>query len=212
MKKHSLTYTLVALLLISNSGIAQMKYLEYEKGVSLRNDTETIFSGKTNKPSLNSLEADFGYTTSVGLRGGFTSGISLKHFISSNAALEAIAGTRWYGLSFTGLYELHKGNAFDVPELTWVYGGGARIGFYDSRYFHNYSYSNCNDPYNPKCNPYYYKSSVITAFGLVGIGGLEYKFNEVPFTVSLDLMPNFYFNYFGRGLIDASASVRYILQ
>lgn len=196
MKKHALTIMTIALLLVFTSGYAQMKYVENEKE-SLKSSIETILNKKTSKKRLNSTGGDFGYTTSVGLRGGFTSGVTIKHFISENAALEAIAGTRWRGISFTGLYELHKGNAFDVAELTWVYGGGGRIGFYDD-YYHN--------------KHYYYNRSMITAIGVVGIGGLEYKFNEVPFTVSLDLMPNFYFNYWGLGFIDASVSVRYILQ
>lgn len=175
------------------------------------------FSMDTRKRSIlnasNSLtpSGDFGYTTAIGLRGGLTSGFSIKHFISSNAALEGVIGTQWGGISITGMYELHKGNAFDVSELTWVYGGGARVGFYRHRYLYN-NYGNCNDPNNPKCNNYYYPNTVFTAIGIVGIGGLEYKFNEVPFTVSLDLMPYFYFNYWGRGFIDGSISARYILK
>lgn len=60
-----------------------------------------------------------GYTTGLGLRGGYTSGISIKHFVRSNAALEGILGTRWEGFSLTGLYEWHKPNALGVRQLTW---------------------------------------------------------------------------------------------
>lgn len=168
-------------------------------------------SNSNSNSSQNSASGDFGYTTAIGLRGGFTSGITLKHFIKSNAAMEFILGTRWHGLSISGLYELHKGNAFGVPELTWVYGIGARIGFYSGRYYYNYSPGNCQDPNNPKCYGYW-ENRTLTAIGLVGIGGLEYKFNEIPITVSLDLMPQFYFNHWGGNFIDGSMSVRYILK
>ena len=189
----------------------------------LKNDRELNYSiameTQDNGESKNNLKkesklnpksnGDGNYTTAIGLRGGFTSGVTLKHFIKDNAALEIILGTRWHGLSITGLYELHKGNAFDVPQLTWEYGIGARIGFYRGRAYYNYR--NCNNPNDPRCNPYYYDRS-ITAIGLVGIGGLEYHFNEIPFTISLDLMPYFYFNHWGGGFLDGSMSVRYVLK
>ena len=51
----------------------------------------------TKKNSVSGIKSS--YTTGIGLRGGFTSGITLKHFIKSNAALELTLGTRWHGLS-----------------------------------------------------------------------------------------------------------------
>lgn len=144
-----------------------------------------------------------GYTTGIGLRGGFTSGLSVKHFISGNAALEGIIGNRWgRGLNITGLYELHKGSAFGVENLSWEYGGGAHIGFYKYyKYRHNGFYS-------------YYDEDTYTAIGIVGIIGMEYQIGEIPFTIGLDLMP--YLDFTGRdydsGFIDGSASLRYILK
>lgn len=160
----------------------------------------------------NSSENSDGYTTSIGLRGGLTSGLTIKHFLKSNAALEGIVGSRWHGFSIAGLYELHKGNALNTTGLAWVYGGGARIGFYRGYYYYGgRGHGDCQDPTNPKCDAYYYNRSVM-AFGLVGIFGLEYQFKEVPFTISLDLMPYFHFNHWSGDFIDGSLSFRYIIR
>ncbi|EOZ96840.1 hypothetical protein A33Q_2150 [Indibacter alkaliphilus LW1] len=48
--------------------------------------------------------------------------------------------------------------------------------------------------------------------GLLGIGGLEYKFRDIPITLGIDLIPYFYFNHWGGSFIDGSISVRYILK
>ena len=93
---------------------------------------------------------------------------------------------------------MHKRNALGVSRLSWEYGAGARIGFYDGRYYRQW-----------KDNYYYYDRNY-TVVSVVGILGMEYKFGEIPFTVGLDLMP--YFDFIGRGdsFIDGSASLRYV--
>lgn len=165
--------------------------------------------------SKSSSENSGDYTTSIGLRGGLTSGLTIKHFLNSKAALEGIVGSRWHGFSIAGLFELHKGNALKVSDLTWVYGGGARIGFYRGYYYYGggKGESDCQDPTNPKCDAYYYTyNRSVTAFGLVGIFGLEYRFKEIPFTASLDLMPYIHFNHWSGDFIDGSVSFRYIIK
>jgi len=57
------------------------------------------------------------YKTGIGLRGGFASGITIKHFVSSKAAFEAIIASRWRGLEVTGLYEIHG----RVINPSWVF-------------------------------------------------------------------------------------------
>ncbi|RZS97803.1 SH3 domain-containing protein [Cecembia calidifontis] len=153
-----------------------------------------------------------GYTTAIGLRGGFTSGISFKHFTNPNGAIELVLGSRWHGLSLSGMYQWHKPGAFGVPELSWVYGLGARIGFYDGYYYYYHpKRGRCRDPWDPRCDRYYYNRN-FTAVGLLGIGGLEYQFREIPISISLDLIPHFYFNHRGRSFMDGSVSVRYIIK
>jgi|GEM_PF-140324 len=167
----------------------------------------------TNYPSVmesNEMPAGpSGYTTAIGVRGGFTSGITIKHFVNNKAAIEVILGaSRWRGTSLTGLYEWHKKGALEVPQLSWVYGLGARLGFYDGRNYYDGYKGKCNDPGNPRC-PGYWGDRNFVAIGIVGIGGLEYKFRDAPLTLGLDLIPYFYFQHYRGNYIDGSLSIRY---
>jgi hypothetical protein len=60
------------------------------------------------------------YQTAVGVRGGFGYGVTVKHFINSQDALEGILSSRWQGLLVTGLYERHA-DAFNTKGLFWFY-------------------------------------------------------------------------------------------
>jgi hypothetical protein len=127
------------------------------------------------------------YKTGIGLRSGYYNGITVKHFISSKAAIEGLVYFRWAGTAVTGLYEIHS-QAFKVERLNWYYGGGAHVGFYGSSY----------------------GGGSGTFIGLDGILGLEYNFKEVPINLSLDWKPAFDFGYshfFGDG---GALSIRYI--
>jgi hypothetical protein len=174
------------------------------------------------RPQFYPLRTDFenyelpagpsGYTTAIGVRGGYTSGLTLKHFVNNKAAVEVIVGaSRWRGTSLTGIYEWHKKNALEVPELSWVYGFGARLGFYDGRDYYNGYKGKCNDPRNPKC-PSYWGDRSFAAIGIVGIGGLEYKFRDAPLTIGIDLIPYFYFQHYRGNFIDGSIAIRYTLK
>lgn len=112
------------------------------------------------------------YTTALGGRIGSESGITLKHFVKSNGALEGILGFDNHSWDLTGLYEVH-GNAFREPGLDWFVGGGAHIGSY--RYKHNH------DDYNE------------VNFGLDGILGLEYTFSGAPINIGIDWKPELNF-------------------
>ena len=98
------------------------------------------------------------YKTGIGLRGGLFNGITVKHFISSNTALEGLASTRWDGFEITGLYEIHR-QAFDIERLNWYYGFGAHIGVWNG---------NKTDWGNRGTN--------YTVVGIDGILGMEYNF------------------------------------
>lgn len=90
-----------------------------------------LFSQKDKKSTEEGME---GYKFSIGLRGGFESGLTLKYFLQENKALEGILSTHWGYSSkkITGLYEIH--NAFpEVKGLDWFYGVGAHIGTYSLR-------------------------------------------------------------------------------
>lgn len=112
------------------------------------------------------------YSTGIGLRGGFASGITAKHFITEENALEGILSTRWNGFMITGLYEIQN-IAFDTPGLYWYYGFGGHIGFWDGDVDHRW----------------FDENKSYTVLGIDGVIGLEYAFAEVPFSVSLDWKP-----------------------
>lgn len=108
------------------------------------------------------------YTNSIGLRLSGKAGITYKHFLNANNALEAAT---YFGNGFTTLnatYQHHE-EIKNAQGLKWYYGGGV---------------------------------SLVTAsnaglnFGIVGVVGLDYKFEKIPLNLSLDYQP-----YFGFGNI-----------
>jgi hypothetical protein len=196
--------------LASHIGYSQSNFINYNLA-QLTPDTETeawapFYAAHTPPPV-----GAYGYTTSIGLRGGLTSGITLKHFVNSTQALEFVVGTRWHGLNLAGFYEWHSGRAFGARGLQWEYGIGVRVGVYEGRHYYRYLPGDCNDPNNPRCRGYWVGRSV-TAVGLLAIGGLEYKFDDIPFTISADLIPYIYLNHVGNSFIDGSLSVRYVIK
>lgn len=121
--------------------------------------------------------AQSNYSTAAGLRmGGYEYGISVKHFITSNTALEGILGFRHGGLVFTGFYE-KSAIAFAEPSLTWFYGAGAHIGGISAKTYYR-AYGN---------DRYYADGGIL--IGADGILGLEFQIPELPVSTSLDLHP-----------------------
>lgn len=135
------------------------------------------------------------YDTGVGLRLGFSNGLSVKHFLSQRSAVEGLLSTRWHGFELTGLYEIHD-NAFDVDRLNWYFGGGGHIGFWNG----DYTYSRWGD-----------EGRNYTVIGIDGILGIEYNFSEFPVNISLDWKPAFnlsgYSGFWGDG---GALTIRYI--
>lgn len=108
------------------------------------------------------------YRTALGVKVWDGGGISFKHFLSGNNALELI-GYFWNrGTRITGLYEIH-GPISGATGLQWYIGPGAHIGFYNS------------------------KNGDGAFAGIDGVLGLDYKFNGAPINVSLDWQPSFEF-------------------
>jgi len=117
------------------------------------------------------------YEKAIGLRLGLYNGLSYKQFITAQTALEGIVETRWHGWEITGLMEFH--NELDQNgELTWFYGYGAHLGFYNSVYT---NWDGTNEDY--------------LVIGIDGIIGIEYQFDNIPLAISLDWKP--YINILG---------------
>jgi hypothetical protein len=111
------------------------------------------------------------YKTGIGIRAGFSSGLTIKHFINRKAAVEGLLKSRWQGFDITGLYEV-QAKAFDVDHLDWFYGGGAHIGFYNG----SHAYWGDN-------------GVAYTIVGIDGIIGLEYSFSDIPINIGIDWKP-----------------------
>lgn len=134
------------------------------------------------------------YTTAIGLRGGTFNGLTAKHFIGSDAAIEGLVTSRWGGFNITALYELHE-PAFNQKGLNWYYGGGMHVGFYDDE---RVDWKDREDRDNH------------FVLGVDGIVGLEYNFKKIPFNISLDWKPTLNFiGWTGLWLDAGGISVRY---
>ena len=113
------------------------------------------------------------YKTAIGIK-FYPTGVTLKTFVKSNAAFEAIGYFWEKGTRITGLYEYHQ-NLSDNGSLKWYIGPGAHVGFYKQTFFEG-----------------------ATTVGIDGVLGLDYKFPGIPINVSVDWQPSYEFgNYEG---------------
>jgi hypothetical protein len=133
------------------------------------------------------------YRTSLGVRLGYPYGLTVKHFISKRNALEGIVASSWGGFVITGLYENEHWTG-KYPGLNWFWGVGVHAGFWDA-----IDHPHIDDTYT---------GSVI---GADFIAGLEYTFDEVPVSLSIDLLPTFnLIGYTGWGGLCGAISARYV--
>lgn len=123
------------------------------------------------------------YRTALGIKYA-PAGITLKHFVRTNRALEGI-GYFWEdGFRFTGLYEIH-GDFTGANGLKWYIGPGAHIQFW-----------------NEKWKARFPSRDNGVAIGVDGVLGLDYKITGAPINLSLDWQPSFNFvgyTYFEGG-------------
>lgn len=151
-----------------------------------------VIGGFCAMPSETSAQST--YNTGIGLRGGITNGLTVKHFLDEANALEGILSTRFRGFQITGLYERHT-TAFDEERLNWFFGVGGHIGAYD-------------DYDGPFDNDRYGNGQPV--IGIDGIVGLEYHIEPIPFTIGVSAKPFFEFAEPGFVFWDAGLSVRYV--
>jgi len=136
------------------------------------------------------------YDTGLGLRGGFSSGISVKHFYTTDIAIEGILTARWNGFKITGLAEWHL-PVFDTEGMYFYYGGGAHFGIWDTEkdYF--------GDP----------EQGDKLFLGVDGVIGLEYAFPGIPLSLGLDWKPGFeIISDLGFAHDEIALSVRYLFR
>lgn len=174
----------------------------------------TLVSAQSKKKSGGSSS---GYSTGIGLRGGgYSSGLTIKHFISgkNGVAIEALVTTEYKarGARLTLLGEKHKTLA-DIKGLQFYYGAGFHAGAYQGRYYFEdaryYRYGRKNkDLY--VIRDYRFDEATYVAFGADLILGLEYKLEDLPFVVGVDYKPYFeVFNGYTGFYNDAAVSLRF---
>ena len=146
--------------------------------------------------SIGSAQKVFGqYITGIGLRTGVTNGVSVRHFIGQESAIEGLLHSRWGGLIVTGLYEIHK-DIRPARGLGWYFGGGAHYGTWNAK--------NSNRSWGD--------NRVSTnVYGLDAIIGLDYVFGRnSPFNLSCDWKPAINFGEGGFWWDEIGISVRYV--
>ena len=147
------------------------------------------------------------YKTGIGARlGGLTSGITVKYFSNPSTALEGILSFGYRSFVITGLYEKHR-DISTAPGLKWFYGIGGHVGFFRyGGYYYRVKYH--------KHGYVYYVEEPKSSSAVVGVDfilGLDYKFNNAPFNVGLDIKPFFdFFNGGPYGYWDGALSVRFV--
>ena len=112
------------------------------------------------------------YRTALGVK-FYPGGITIKHFIQSDRALEGIAYFHNYGFRFTGLYEIH-GDINGAEGLKWYVGPGAHIGAWNNHWADKYPDREGG-----------------LQIGVDGVLGLDYKISGAPINLSLDIQPFF---------------------
>lgn len=186
------------------TGYASAKYLQEHANRS--NNVKN--NAHNNSRSNNSSRSAVTYNTGIGIRfGGWESGLTVKHFIKSNAAIEGILSSGWHyrGTRITGLYEIQK-SISGAPGLYWFYGVGAHIGFYNESYWYS---GDCKDGRYEYQGRWYKCDGTRATIGIDGIIGLEYHFSEIPFTIGLDLKPSIGLIGWGGRYGDSAFTVRY---
>jgi len=195
----TILFALAAVTPANAQGIFDDKDKDKKKESKKEDKKKSESNGSKSNGSSWKSGGGYSYKTGIGLRGGFTSGLTIKHFVGGKSAIEGIIGSRWRGFSVAGLYELHTTPIFGVSNLALEYGVGGRLGYYNGYY---YKWDHHGDSY--------YRSRSVMTLGVIGIFGLEYKFDKIPFTLGVDLLP--YFDFVGgyNDFVDGSLSFRYI--
>lgn len=172
---------------------------------SSNNNKRSSNNNRSNSSSAGGSE----YNTGIGLRfGGWETGLTVKHFVKDGAAIEGIISSGWMyrGTRITGLYEWQK-SISGVQGLYWFVGVGAHVGFYNERYWYN---GDCKDGRYEYKGEWYNCDGTRAVIGIDGIIGLEYKFQELPITIGLDLKPSIDVFGWGRHYGDGAFTVRYV--
>ena len=145
--------------------------------------------------SLN-MHAQRDYSAGIGIRSWPYWGVTFKQFVTEQTALELIVSYKWEGVMVDGLYEFHH-NTFNTSNFNLLYGFGGHTGWWG----------------NDSTDTPYLKYDQHVSVGLNAIVGLEYSFDEIPSSISVDWKPLFIIaQHTGVDLENISFSVRYNIK
>lgn len=139
------------------------------------------------------------YTSAVGLRLGYPFSASYKQFLGERSAIEGFVGFRgWPGyswVSINALYQYHSPIS-GVDGLRWYAGGGAGV------FFWTWKSSWIGD------------TGTSSSIGILGVIGLDYKFEDLPINLSIDWVPSIFLSGFNSGFAGGygALGVRYVLK
>jgi hypothetical protein len=142
------------------------------------------------------------YTRDAGIRLGDYFSATYRQYRNSDQAVEGMLFLGRHGMTFTVLKEFFQPAFNQVSEyLFFQYGYGAHIGY---RYADRYKVLN---------RTYLLENYTFTPLiGVAGLAGLEYRFPEFPFVISVDIKPYFEFSttqIFGIYLQSIGISLKY---
>ena len=132
------------------------------------------------------------YEKQVGLRLGYTSGITGKIIKNDRTAIEGSLGFRNGGMQMYGLLEsYHPLIKTNTQRWMMYFGGGGHLGFVNG-YNRVRRWSNTSG--------YYFEEqrTVGPVLGMDGVIGSEYTFSNVPVTLSIEFKPYFEWQNFNR--------------
>lgn len=145
------------------------------------------------------------YRQQIGLRGGFTSGVSYKLFKNELKALEGILSYRDHGIQLTAIIETYKPVYLKHTDKVYFFSGmGAHAGY-------TLGYADIWPDYH-LFRSNYHGNSFRPVVGLDAMLGFEYRFGQMPLILAVDYKPYFELfghNFFSLNLWDIGISIKY---
>ena len=143
------------------------------------------------------------YTKEVGIRGGYSSGITFRINLEETLSYEAQLNYRDEGGIFTMFRQQHMEMGMDrFGNWEFIYGFGIHAGFYYT------------DSYKILNREIYYGSKIFTpVLGMDGYAGIDYRLVELPMSFGVSFQPYFEISLkqiFGINLWDFGIHVRYM--
>jgi len=138
------------------------------------------------------------YPREIGLRGGYTSGVTFRVNIEDVLSYEMQLSHRHQGVIFTMIRQNHKEIGIDrLGNWEFLYGMGAHFGFYFT------------DSYRIFFQEIYYSQNLFTpVIGVDGYIGVDYKLEHIPMSFGVSYQPHmeislrqlFSFNFWDFGV------------